>query len=191
MKVDEFKKKMSIANDVVKKMSTFSFLKEFEHLEYKIQVDVRENKLSRTFKGPSDESLKAFCNDLRKFIQKNDSIKIEKFCQYYNDDKLVTSEEKGRYNKIISDFNKLKSTKTYTIDGSQMTYEDLLHIFLYGDVSHTNETKRDKFEYFRESLTYPLLRGEFFTIVLKYFLIIRRLFLLNEEVLERMEGAQK
>ena len=133
-------------------------------------------------RGPDDESIKAYCNDLRKFIQKNDSLKIEKLIPYYMSP-LIAQKEKKMFNKEISSINKfLVTSSNHTINGKTYIYKEILEIFLYGKISHS--TQKEIHDNLEKTPLYLSLKNVFISVLHRYLILISNIVYINNEVMK-------
>ncbi|MEK6909296.1 MAG: hypothetical protein AABX23_04560 [Nanoarchaeota archaeon] len=143
------------------------------------------DKLLRTeLRGPDDESIKAFCNDLRKFIQKNDSLKVEKLNLFYQST-IVCDKERKMFGKEMSDIDKfLKVSTNYSINIKNYTNREILEIFLYGKFSHRTEGQKEIHDSIEKTSLYLSLKNEFIVVLQRYFILINNLVYINNEVIK-------
>ena len=134
----------------------------------------REDGFLRSeLKCPDDESIKAFCNDLRKFIQKNDSLKIEKLIPFYRSD-IIDIKAKEMFYKEMSKIEQfLRSNSNHIINQKNYTNNEILEIFLYGKISHTSQ--KEAHDRLKNTPLYSSFKNIFIMILFNYLILIRNL----------------
>ncbi len=143
-----------------------------------------DGALRTELKGPDDETIKACCNDLRKFIQKNDSLKIEKLTLFYQS-RLVGEKYKRMFGKEMSKIDKfLKESTNHRINNKGYTNQEIFDIFLYGKFSHRTEVTKDLHDNLEKNILYLSLKNIFITILHRYLILINNLVYINNKVLE-------
>ena len=143
--------------------------------------------LKGELKGPDDESIKAFCNDIRKFIQKNDSLKIEKLVPFYQPD-LLEQTEKGMFGKEMSQIDKfLRSNSNHIINKKNYTNDEILEIFLYGKFSHRTEGQKELHDKLEKNPLYLSLKNVFITVLYSYLVLINNIVYTNNEVMKKLQ----
>lgn len=187
-------------NEAVKKIQDFnkaaialfslSFNKKIKDSGYTIKFE-KGKGWSYELRGPDDEAIKALCNDLRKFIQPNDLLRIHKLIPIYQSD-LVQEKEKKIFNQTISEYDKLKNQPTpHTVNKEVLTKQKIFEVFLYGTVSHQTEgTKEvhDAWETFPPA--YIPLKNEFIIILHEHLRIINNIVYTNNCTLEKLGYPQ-
>jgi hypothetical protein len=154
-------------------------------------VSIKWNKfdclLKTELRGPDDESIKAFCNDLRKFIQKNDSLKIEKLIPFYQSE-LIEQEEKKMFEEERSSIEKfLQTSSNHIFNGKNFTNKEILEIFLYGKFSHRTDGKKEIHDKLEKNILYLPLKNVFITILERYLVLINNLVCINNQVLQKLK----
>jgi len=154
------------------------------NLHWSVESGILESKLT----GPDDEAIKAFCNDLRKFIQKNDSLKIEKLVPFYLSD-LVNQAHKRIFGEEISNIdNFLSSNSNHIFNGKNYTNKEILEIFLYGKFVHRTDGQKETHDALEKTPLYLLLKNIFITILYQYLILINNLIYVNNQVLEALKN---
>jgi len=183
--IDEIKKLQEF-NRAAIEMFSLSFVEKTSKINCTINWN-KEKGFSGSYNGPNDESIKALCNDLRKFIQKNDELKIEKLFPIYKGKGILT-EEKEIYNKTISEYEKYKkSFSKIEYNGKKYTNGEFLDIFLYGKYSHRSKNIKDEHDNLEKfEPIYNLYKFIFVNIVFTYLNVIDNLVYSNNLILERL-----
>ena len=147
-------------NNGCQEIFDLSFKNKLKDSGYKISAKIGQ-PVQIELRGPDDESIKAFCNDLRKFIQRNDTLEINKLIPFYKSD-LIIVQERDIFNKEISDVdNFLKKGTSHSINEKELINKEILDIFLYGSFSHRTEKTKKSYDELRSLGIYPLLKNEF------------------------------
>jgi hypothetical protein len=141
--------------------------------------------------GPNDFEIKAFCNDIRKFIQpRTDLLRLARLYPVYQSE-IVEPAERKLFNDIINEFeNFKKQTTNHTINGENLTNERVLNVFLYGKVVHRSEGESTLVHDFWETIPimYHSLKNEFVSILYAYFTFVNNLVFVNKNVLEKLNN---
>lgn len=175
-------------NKEAKDIFDLKFNKEFQGSGVKFSWSRSDKILRSELRGPSDESIKAFCNDLRKFIQKNDSLKIEKLVPFYQS-KLVKEKWKKMFGKQMSEIRRfLDSNSNHTVNGKNFRNKEILEIFLYGKVSHRTEDQKKIHDQLEKNILYLSLKNIFITILHRYLVLINNIVYVNNKVLEDLKN---
>ena len=184
----EIIKKFEEFNEEAKEIFDLSFKDKLKGSGVRINWSKKDNLLKTELKGPDDEAIKAYCNDLRKFIQKNDSLKIEKLVPFYQSD-LIRDKEKRLFGKEMSEIEKfLKKESNHIVNGKNFTNGEILEIFLYGKFSHrSKETKEIHDQLKNHGPMYLLLKNEFIYVLARYLYLINNLIYINKEVLKKLK----
>jgi type I restriction enzyme S subunit len=187
---EEIAQKFEEFNRESKPLFEMSFQEKLKGSGVKLSWSREDKKLRTEFRGPDDESIKAYCNDLRKFIQKNDSLKIEKLAPFYQSN-LVSQKNKRFFGQQMSEIDKfLKASTNHTLNGKTYTNQEILEIFLYGKVSHRTEGKKEVHDSLEKSPLYLSLKNIFVIILHRYLVLINNLVFINKEVLSDFNKKQ-
>lgn len=173
-------------NKHAKELFDLKFVKEAE----KSGITIRGGKdkpVEIDFRGPDDEQIKAFANDIRKFIQPNDSLCINKLQAVYKS-KYVGKKEKKLYGESMSGFGKFNKDITICAEnGKKITNLELLNVFLYGKFSHRSKATKDVYDRWEKNpLWYYSLKLDFVRILYVYLKFISNIVYANNQVLKRL-----
>ncbi len=131
------------------------------------------------------EALQAFSLTFRMFAEQRDDIALRKLSSI--DDKDLSDKWKSavtQVNQWYSQYIADTSSPTFVIDDEHLSRGDILRTFMYGDLSHVNT--RARFENWRnEELMFPLIRNEFYLILMNFVQAVLYLSKLAEEELQR------
>ncbi|MFA5108513.1 MAG: hypothetical protein WC492_03210 [Candidatus Micrarchaeia archaeon] len=191
MKKEEAIKQLQDFNKAGVELFRLSFVKKMQEPNCGYSMNFEKGKgITCIFRGPDDEAVKAFCNDLRKFIQKNDYLHYGNLKKIYDSD-FVTAEERASFYEILSQLKQFTETSTnHSVNGELITYARALEVFLYGKISHMsdhhqNRKTYEKWEGFPP--TYVSLKNEFMVILYEYMRVFINNFMIsNNRVLERL-----
>ncbi len=184
---EEIIKKFEEFNKEAKEILSLSFKDKLKGSGVTIKWNASDKLLKTELRGPDDESIKAFCNDLRKFIQKNDSLKIEKLVSFYQS-QLIDEKEKKMFGDEMSQIDKfLQSSTNYSFNGKAYSNEEILEIFLYGKFSHRTEGQREIHDNLEKTPLYLSLKNEFINVLYRYLILINNLIFINGVVLNKLK----
>lgn len=184
---DSVIKKLSEFNKYAEELFNLSFVKKLKGSGHTIAW-TKEKGLETKFRGPDDEAIKAFVNDIRRFFQKGeDTLKIHKLIPFYQSD-LIDESEKRIFNRVISEVNKFNGRSTnHIINEENITNERLLEVFLYGRYSHRSKgTKEIHDAWERIPPMYISLKSEFIYALSTYLRFINNILYANNQVLKKL-----
>jgi len=181
--------KLNEFNRFAEELFNLSFVQKLKNSGYKVHWE-KGKGFKTELRGPDDEAIKAFINDIRRFFQKGrikDSLKIQRLQPFYQSD-FVEDSEKEIFNRQISELNSFNNkTTNHIINGENLTNERILEVFLYGRFSHrTDGTKNihDKWEGIPPM--YVSLKNEFITILSNYLIVINNIVYANKLVIKKL-----
>jgi hypothetical protein len=169
-----------------------------------------------TVQGPDNESIAACVLTIRLFIQNNDPISFGNMKKIY--DNLDTSQEnKNEFNQIRDELNRYLDSGSPLVMSNEkanpemilandlnerlaelsnasltsenrLTYREILDLFIYGDLSHTNETKREKLKQLLSSSVGAAFAWYIFTgILIQIMRCIFAVAAINQDVINEEE----
>lgn len=116
--------------------------------------------------SPDSESVDSFVLTFRFFIQNNESISLrslEKLCA----DPGLSNHWKSEYTQIRGGINTyLDSPVRFNLANETLSHKDVLYIFFYGELAHSNKEKRHVIEDWKKDLTLFQLRRSDFLLTL-------------------------
>ena len=170
-----------------------------------------------TLQGPDDELIAACVLTIRFFIQDNEAISFRNMKEVY--DNLDTSQQnKNEFNQIRDELNRYLDSGSPLVmsdkkansemilandlnerlaelsnasltSENRLSYREIRDLFIYGKLSHTNETKREKLKQLLSSSVSAAFAGYIFMGILIQ--IMRCIFAveeINQDVISEMEG---
>jgi hypothetical protein len=138
--------------------------------------------------GPEEESIDAFVLTYRFFIQDNEMISFRNMSKIY--DKMgITQDNKKAFECIRETINTfLNSNSMLTIKDKKYTNREIQDIFIYGGLSHANETKKRIFDSWKkDQLIFEILENEFVWVLVNILNAIQEIARLNLNVLKEIE----
>lgn len=184
MDKDDAIRKLQEFNSEAMELFRLRFVKDYPGSSFSINWKKGEG-FKTEFKGPDDESIKALCNDVRKFIQGNDTLKIEKLVPVYQSD-FVGVEERKIFNKAMSELGTLKKTESpHRVNGEALTNQKVLEVFLYGKMSHRTEGTKEIYDVWTRSPGYVSMKYTFVRILCKHVRILNNICCANNMILEK------
>lgn len=105
-------KKLEEFNKFAEELFTLSFYEKLKDSGFEMHFK-KDETVEIKYKGPDDEAIKAFVNDIRRFFQKNDTLRINKLQSIYMSG-LVNESERNIFNQVMSDLEKFNK-KTINI----------------------------------------------------------------------------
>jgi hypothetical protein len=118
---------------------------------------------------PSQEEIDSFVNNIRFFIQDNETTSFRNLAQKY-DGLPVPEDLKMEFHKLRTKLNHwLDSKSSLGLGGAPLTHRQIFETFIYGDVAHQSRKKRELFDRWRESpVGFPLFEAQFVDIIGKF-----------------------
>lgn len=150
---------LAIFNEKVERLVSLSFFTKSKGSGAIAQF-VRGSGWESVFVGPDEESIEALVLTLRLFMQNNDRISLQNMRTIYASvpDLSALSGECvaacDRLNRLLD----LDSNLSIE-EGRQLSYREILEIFIYGTYAHVNEGKRLVVEGIRTTPFFPLFQS--------------------------------
>jgi len=139
--------------------------------------------------GPDDEALKAFLLTFRFFVQDNERCSIRNVAAAY--ERLsVPEERKDLVRKARLDLNDFLDQPTFMKFGQdQVFHRRILDVFLYGNLAHSKDDKREVLESWRATPgLWPIMYNEFVFVLTTCLTIIGWFEGTNRETLEELKA---
>jgi hypothetical protein len=120
-----------------------------------------ENKQNVVHISPNEEFIDAFVLTFRFFIQSNDSISFKNMSANFKSG-IVDEDIKKQFIDVKQKFNDYLDTDTMFDIGGVISRRHILDIFVYGELSHMNPSKKATYDTWMENeFMAPLLQFEF------------------------------
>ena len=117
-------------------------------------------------RGPSQEQTDAFVLTFRFFIQNNDSISFSNMDKAFNAN-FIPSELRLKFVEAKGHLNNYLDSKTnFEVNGHGVTRRELLDVFIYGELSHTNHAKKVKYDNWMSNRIFATFMKNEFTSIL-------------------------
>ena len=170
-----------------------------------------------TVQGPDNESIAACVLTIRLFIQKKEAIFFQNMKKVY--DNLDTSQKnKNEFNQISDELDRYLDSGSPLVmsdeeanpemilandlnerlaelsnvsltSENRLTNREILDLFIYGDLSHTDKTKREKLKRILSSSVGAAFAWYIFTgILIQIMICIFAVAEINQDVINEMEG---
>ena len=138
--------------------------------------------------GPEEESIDAFVLTYRFFIQDNEMISFRNMSKIY-DEMGIAQDKKKVFEGIRETINTfLNSNSMLTIKDKKYTNREIQDIFIYGGLSHANETQKRIFDSWKkDQLIFEILENEFVWVLVNILNAIQAIARLNLNVLKEIE----
>lgn len=194
MENKEIINKLTEFNKFANELFDLDFVKKLKNSGYSMRWE-RGKRFSTEWRGPSDQEIKAFVNDIRRFFQKGrikETLKIHRLIPVYQLE-VIDKVEKDIFNKQISELEKFnKKTTNHIVNGENLTNERVLEVFLYGKYSHRTEGTKEIHDKWEEiSPMYISLKNEFITILTVYLGLVNNVVYANKKVIEKLQNATR
>ena len=140
---------------------------------------------------PQQEEIDAFSLTYRFFIQDNEAISIRRLQEIFSS-KLVTVEEKKKYNTIRKNLNSfLSESANLVFKEENLSHRVIMETVLYGELSHANRDKKQKFDTWMDSteLFSEAIWHKFIDIIFTALHAIKCIKTILEDVISRNESG--
>lgn len=165
-------RRLRLFNEKVEKLcrSWFvAYVHETRSTKTKVSAQRRETgelEMAVEREGPDEEMIDAVVLTLRMFIQKNEPISLRKMATLY--DLLPVSQPlKERFHEERNAINGLLDSAThFSYNGGNISNREILYNFVYGELSHTDDAKRQVFEgWMQMPPLFAMLVNEFCAVI--------------------------
>lgn len=189
MKNKEFVEALSLFNQKVEKLESLSFIsKAVEGTN--ASISWRESfdgygDLSTERIGPTTESIDAFILTFRFFIQKNEICSLQNLSKLY-DIFLKNNELRIDFEKARSAINKFLDSGPQldiNFNGESLTYRKIMDIIIFGDLSHANKEKKEKFKQWMNSPLSSFIENALVSTLVIFYQYLNRIKQINDKVL--------
>ena len=134
--------------------------------------------------GPEGESIDAFVLTYRFFIQDNEKISFHNMSKIY-DEREITQDKKNTFKNIRENINNFLNSNSIV---KKYTNREIQDIFIYGGLSHANETQKRIFDSWKkDQLIFEILENEFVWVLVNILNAIQAIARLNLNVLKEIE----
>lgn len=191
------KKRLELFNERAESLSGFSFFQKFIDSPNAVQIKFNSGRFEVTTNFPDQEATSAFVHVFRQFIQNNDPISFGNMAKEY-ESLNISQELKDEFKQVRDSFNTYldsppkefsmaESGPTDADPGRDMTptRREIMEVFVYGFLSHSNAEKRAKFEHWRgEPVSFAMLANYFNHILMNSLRHIIAIKVLNNDALK-------
>lgn len=180
--------KLRLFNDKAEKLFRCSFTEKVFREDHGVTVECGLNRpLEVNKRGSDEEATAAFCCTLRFFLQSRDGISCEQIRDLYNVLPVPENDKEAvrRWRDKLTAF--LNERTELILHGDKPSNGCLLEIFLYGDLAHANQDKRETFNAWMNTPMDPLMEFYFEDIAAEVFRIIYEMTNLNRRTIEYLQ----
>lgn len=141
--------------------------------------------------GPNEESVKAVVLTMRFFIQNNEPISLHNMAKLYA--RLTVAQDLGlqclKLRQRLNEFLDL-STNVGIEEGKLLTHRQVLDLFFYGWLAHSNDPEKARtMKFLRQTPMFPILQVDFTQILGTIMQIVRRMSIVNTDILNALKQA--
>ena len=182
--------KLEEFNKHVLELESLSFFDKLAGSGYTINIEAATGVTKVEYRGPDDEAIKAFGNDIRKFFQGNDTLFIHKLRPVYLS-KYAEQSEKDVFYKALRDFDEFNKKYTrFEIVTEKLTNERIFEVFMYGKISHRTKNIKNVYDFWKKHpVMYTALKNEFIRVSSVYSTILNNIVCANEQVLKKLADS--
>jgi hypothetical protein len=145
---DETLEKLRVYIEKADQLEDTGYLEDIKNLTFRWSWDVIEGEKIE-FEGPDRNQVRSVILTFRLFIQDRDGISFRALANNISNDpglsdfwKNSLQEIRETFNDYLDEYPKIPTTKA---TGTIPTRRDIMNVFLYGDLAHVNQNKRDSF----------------------------------------------
>lgn len=138
---------------------------------------------------PDQDAIDAFVLTFRLFIQKRERSSFKNLGRLYESLPIspVLKNEFAKNRKALNDF--LDKKLNITIEGFTPTIRELINIFVYGGLAHSDPQKKAIYDKWKgNEITYSMLEQMFCTTLEMCLRAINNAFILNEKAIKEIEN---
>jgi hypothetical protein len=177
-------------NEKAAELRASRFTQMASHADTGIEISFgHEKPLQIARIGPDDEALKAFLLTFRFFVQDNERCSIGNVAAAY-ERLTVPDERKDLVRRARTDLNDFLDQPTFIKFGQDHVFHRrILEVFLYGNLAHNNDDKREVVESWRATPgLWPIMYNEFVFVLTRCLTIIGWLEGINRQTFEELKG---
>ncbi len=162
---------------------------------FSIEISKRKDglyDLIQERRGPLEEAIDAFVLTIRFFIQDNEAISFKNIASLY-ECTPVNNKIKTDFNNIrkqLNDYLDSNSGMAITINDETLNHRNILDIITYGNLSHANPQKKEKFNFWVRSPLKAMLENDFVSSLTVLFSAIKSIYKLNTIVIDILEESK-
>lgn len=165
---DETRKALQLFIEKSDKLRSLGFLTTINELSFHWNTTKGEEKLEIT--GPTQEQIDAFVLTFRFFVQDNEHTSLRWLAMHVGDGPDMSEHWKREFSEVRKELNNILDSfppiQVSIANYKPPTWRDVMDVFIYGDLSHANEKKREIFKSWMHHLpTKGLLTVQFVQIV--------------------------
>ena len=140
-----------------------------------------------SFEGPGAEALDATVLTLRQFMQDNDPISLANMRRAYQDPRISA----GIREAFLDTSTKLnefldRETNISLEPSRNLTFRDVLDIFIYGGLAHSDPKYRATFQDLASGAFFPILQVDFVTAVGTFVSALQHMAVTNTRAIEAL-----
>jgi hypothetical protein len=173
-------------NEVVGMLASGNF---FKNRKMVLTISFKGGKRT-SYKGATEESLKAFVLDYRKIFQEKDDISYKKIETLYK--KLSEQEYFKKFKDIKGRIDNVLDQKTnVTTDNYTWTYRDVHDMFIKGHIAHLQSKNVDRIKYLetkKNKNKYVIFERHLERMLKQIFNHLVEMKKINEEILKQLLG---
>ena len=182
-------KALELFNEKAEKLRKCKFTETLFKEKSGFRLSITKDKPIETERwGPDEESIDAFVLTFRFFIQDNEKSSFRNIARIY--DKLpISKKKKDLFKDARNNFNKFLDSTPVTrivVNGNPFTHRDILEIFIYGGLSHANESKKATYDLWMNTPLKDMATNNFVYILGIMMNFISYIQNLNKEVLKEL-----
>ena len=189
--IDPLVDRLQLFNRKVDKLASFSL---YEHVTSKATTAhvhwERDKGWEAVFEGPGVEALDATVLTLRQFMQDNDPVSLANMRRAYEDPRMPPDireafcDTTAKLNAFLD-----RDTNVAVEASRKLTHRDVLNIFVYGGLAHSNPRYRAMFESLASTPFMAVLQVDFVNAVGTFVTALRYMANANKQALEALAAS--
>jgi len=186
-------KVLKLFNEKVDRLSSRSFLTKLDGSGVSFEakkLNESEPELKVERKGPDEESIDAFVTTFRLFIQDNDRLSLQNVSKLYSNPS-ISKDLKDEYKRVRQKINNYLNSEIslFNFNGKKYTYREILEIYIYGGISHTNEAKTEQYKALMSHIIAKnFFDNEFVNVLANLYEALAYIKILNEKAINQLLG---
>jgi len=188
MNIENQIKRLQLFNEKVNLINEFRFARKVAEEQVGAIAEYKKgNGWKAIYIGPDEESIHAVVNTIRMFIQDNDMLSLKKMDSFYSS-LPISNGIRDKFHDARMTLNKELDSRTHWSieENRNLTYRDILDIFIYGHYSHTNAKKQRTFKELSETPFFPLMQADFVRVLSYFIKLLNSLKEINEEAIAEL-----
>jgi hypothetical protein len=164
---------------------------QFQQERRKLSVNLSQKRgeaLKVTKDLPDQDAIDAFLLTFRFFNQNNEPTSLDNMEKLYETLK-IDEKTKNEFKELRQALNNSLDTPDpiFVINGVSPTFREIMDVFIYGGLAHSNKEKRKKYEQWQSSPLFALFEQEFCYTLFGFLSAIKHATIINQQAIDELE----